>query len=656
MPSYQITSPEGKRFKVTVPDGTSKEQVLQHFQSRQVEQPKIEQPKKVEEDWFSPEAAKKRREEDIIRPLARTARSGLAFIGGVPDLIYTAGKSAYDTARTAQEKLGFEVAPELNIPSPTQGLQNIFDQLTNDVGRSQNDTQKSVDAGAEMLAGGVAKGLEKIAPSFVAKSGTDLLSNAVSGAAIESSKENTDNPVAQLMAGIIAAIATQGASGAIKSVPTKTTPPQIKAESKILQRLEDGGMSPEDLTTGRALVDVGGKNIERLGEAVANIPGKGADTAEKFVAKRVRNAGKRAKQSISDFISSGGDVQETADAILAAGRQKAAPIYKEAYSIDIIPDKELKELMQRPSMVQAARNAQRIAADEGKDISKLGTKTEFYDYVKRGLDDVVEGYRDKTTGKLVLDTQGRAIESLRKDYVNKIKTINPKYAQALKESSTYLKSEDAIREGMDFMDLNDIALRKKFKGLSKTDQELYKLGVANKLKEMVNSSGSTTNIAKKIFDKQEYKDNLRAILEPEEYGQFKRAMQQQNEEHMLNQRLLGNSRTILRKEEIDDLMREPEEVMQIITNPKAFGLKKATEIFYRAYQGINRETSGEIAKMLFEENPTKQKEILLRLQRRAAEGNKKALRGFVIWNKISDTLGRTSLLGASRVGEDDTTQ
>lgn len=42
-------------------------------------------------------------------------------------------------------------------------------------------------------------------------------------------------------------------------------------------------------------------------------------------------------------------------------------------------------------------------------VSTTRPTNQTLDYIKRGLDDVLEKYRDKTTGKLVLDTQGKAV-------------------------------------------------------------------------------------------------------------------------------------------------------------------------------------------------------------------------------------------------------
>lgn len=615
--------------------------------------PKILSQEKIREGFSIGDIPQNKAEQDAAKAmdasiLARTGRIGISAITAPSDLIYAAGTAPYNAIRGIQQAMGSDVAPPITMQSPGDYTRGVYDKYTNNVGKSEG-MAKIADTAAEYLASG--GGLGKAIPGMASNTVSDLAANAAAGAGSEYTKQQiSDSPVAQMMAGIVSALAAKSFSGGAAKAIEKTTP-IAQAEEKVVQRLNDSNVSPVSLKPGKPLVDIGGKNVERLGEAVANIPGQSADIAEKFVADRIANAGKNIKTTISDYISAGGDSNEMADAIMKAGRAKAAPKYKATYNVAIIPDKALKEIMQRPSMVQAAKNAEKIAADEGKDLSTLVTKTEFYDYVKRGLDDILEGYRDKTTGRLVLDTQGRAIEGLRKNYVDMIKQRNPLYKDALKESSTYFESKNALQNGADFLEKTPIQLRNTMNNLNKTDKELFKLGVANKLRDVVDSTNIGTDLGKKVFGKQETRDALRAVLEPKEYGQFKRSIEQQMESHKLNQKLLGNSRTILRKHEIDDLMQDPSDLINMSTNPTKFGMAKIAEFVSNKYQGLNRETSKEIAKMLFETHPQKQKDILYRLQKRASNGNKAALRGVVLWNKIGNTTKNAAVLNTINQGE-----
>src|SRR3546814_19291831 len=96
-------------------------------------------------------------------------------------------------------------------------------------------------------------------------------------------------------------------------------------------------------------------------------------------------------------------------------------------------------------MRAAYRNAARIAGEEGVEPRGLGlafndagdvvfeetpANMRTLDYIKRGLDDVLERYRDPTTGRLVLDNTGRAIDQTRRALLDELDNINPDYAKA----------------------------------------------------------------------------------------------------------------------------------------------------------------------------------------------------------------------------------
>ena len=52
------------------------------------------------------------------------------------------------------------------------------------------------------------------------------------------------------------------------------------------------------------------------------------------------------------------------------------------------------------------------------------------DYIKQGMDDVVETYRNKMTGKLELDRLGSATNNTLRTLIKRIDDVNPDYAKA----------------------------------------------------------------------------------------------------------------------------------------------------------------------------------------------------------------------------------
>lgn len=139
-------------------------------------------------------------------------------------------------------------------------------------------------------------------------------------------------------------------------------------------------------------------------------------------------------------------------------RAKAAPLYDEAYAQPPVQSDRLDALLKRPSLRKAMSRAATIAAEEGRDPAALGfdfdaagdvvrvrtPSNQTLDYVKRGLDDVLEGYRDTTTGKLRLDEGGRAILGSLNEYRGLIAPEGSAYRKALDAGGDPIRLEQAF--------------------------------------------------------------------------------------------------------------------------------------------------------------------------------------------------------------------
>jgi hypothetical protein len=116
----------------------------------------------------------------------------------------------------------------------------------------------------------------------------------------------------------------------------------------------------------------------------------------------------------------------------------------------------------KPSMeiawarVQAARAKLRAADDalgrspiEGQTAAVPGYTTQTLDYVKRGMDDVLEGQRNPITGRLVLDEAGRAQNQVRGQLLSEVDRLNPAYREARDVYAGPMQSRDALSRGQD---------------------------------------------------------------------------------------------------------------------------------------------------------------------------------------------------------------
>lgn len=123
------------------------------------------------------------------------------------------------------------------------------------------------------------------------------------------------------------------------------------------------------------------------------------------------------------------------------------------------------------------------------------------DYVKRGLDDVLEAYRDKTTGKLALDTEGHAINGTRQDFLSRVDQANPAYADARAAYAGPAQAKEALQSGMDAVSMDPDQLALNVKNASAPTMDQMRLGFQSGLNQSageVRYSGNPWN--KDLFD------------------------------------------------------------------------------------------------------------------------------------------------------------
>jgi hypothetical protein len=239
--------------------------------------------------------------------------------------------------------------------------------------------------------------------------------------------------------------------------------------------------------------------------SLARRPGQTADLLSGIVSNRQLGRPDRLLGAAQDATGISPEAaQGNIEAMVQAGRKAAGPLYKQAYAVGGVDSPKLQSMMSRPSMRSALSNAAGIAAEEGRNPSELGFKietqrvpgggstdvvsavsnptAETWDYVKRALDDGIESYRDKLTGKLNLDEQGRAQLSTLTDMRNELRTQNPAYAAALDASGDYMSLNQAYRDGGKMIAdarLTEKQFADRLSAMTPSQRDAFKGGIAN---------------------------------------------------------------------------------------------------------------------------------------------------------------------------------
>jgi len=171
------------------------------------------------------------------------------------------------------------------------------------------------------------------------------------------------------------------------------------------------------------------------------------------------------------------------------------------------PGGALATLMQRPSMRDAIPTALRLAAEEGRDPSSMGITVnaagepifqavpswQTLDYIKRGLDQNLEQYRN-VFGRLELNTQGNADNNTRNAFVRFLDDNNPLYAPARASYAEPAQALGALRQGTNFQQLGPDDIEATLRGMTPNEQTYYRVGAADALRTSAARTGNATAI------------------------------------------------------------------------------------------------------------------------------------------------------------------
>lgn len=106
------------------------------------------------------------------------------------------------------------------------------------------------------------------------------------------------------------------------------------------------------------------------------------------------------------------------------------------------------------AQLRATERGLQAAPDPAAAASVPAYTTQTLDYVKRGMDDVLEDKRNPLTGRLVLDEAGRAQNGVRGQLLSKVDRLNPDYAAARSAYAGPMASRDALARGGDAYSLH----------------------------------------------------------------------------------------------------------------------------------------------------------------------------------------------------------
>jgi len=652
MPDFIITAPDGKKFQVSAPEGATADDAMKHFMDNH--------------------AAKEFRNgplgfmDNMGRRLAGGASFGFAdeIAAGMDALTHPLlgrGSSAptigerYDA--NLQGERGIDRAFERRAP-----VLSAVGDVTGMIGGTiaapllaPGKVAGMIPAPTSMLGkmalGGTAGGAVGAVEGFGTGEGgfTNRAENAATHGAVGA---GTGALIPPMLAGV-----GKLAGPVLDKLGLRNA--DKAALNQTLRAFERDGISPEDAlaklrewraagSKPEALVDLGGENVRALASTAANLPGKSRQAAMDLVEARKGGASERVGADVARAISPSTNYAGTIDDLMTARQATAQPLYDKAYEASAWSPR-LQEFIADPIMKDGLKRGmnmlrlEAVAAGKPFNPTALGVEIDaagdvilrdvpnmrVLDAAKRGLDDILEKYRDGTTGKLNLTPEGRAIDQFRRSYLNVLDDLNPDYKTARAAWAGPTQSREAMTLGRSILSEDADITAKKIASLDPGDKEFFRAGVVKAIQDKIENTADGRNVVASFFNKPALRNKLQAAFDsPQEFARFEAAMKREMDMAATNNMISprAGSQTMRLLSGAEDMKTDPHvgPIANLLNLQFGTAAKQAlTSMLRPTSQSMNSNTADALAPLLFQQTPEETARVLRGLI--AAQGSHQAV-------------------------------
>lgn len=448
--------------------------------------------------------------------------------------------------------------------------------------------------------------------------------------------------------GVAAPVVLRGGKGVYewgkeRLFPTAATVEQ-RALGKLSRATEQARMTPQQIE--RAMAADRAMNVPSvvanvnpaladLAEAVAQRTGTGARTVEETLGRQKRGARERTYQQTAAGLKPG-NFYDDEERMVEALRRKANTQYRDAYAVGEVTDPKIMRILEAPEVKGAYETARKIADAQaslakirGEDPAQyalrdiyefvtdasgkvVGLKTSqvpdvrTLDYMKRALDAQIRaGYKSTDSATLANTT---ALKEIRNELRDTLKVTVPEYGKALKNYAGDMEVVDALRRGYnDFGKLDHEQVMKLVAGMSQSEKEAFRTGVARDIYGRVMGPSGNFNAAQRVIGSPEMEAKLQPLFDnPAEFKLFKAALTREAQMFEQANRILGGSQTAKRTQmrgELEEQSGVGEAVERAITGGFWSSL---TGLAARAVRSgeMTEKTADRLATMLMSKDPS----------------------------------------------------
>lgn len=433
--------------------------------------------------------------------------------------------------------------------------------------------------------------------------------------------------------------------------------PSNMANRAIISAANRAGITPDEMLARMqqsqvplSMADVGGVPMQRLARAVVTQEGKGSERAVSALTERQAGRGDRLVNAFRQYVSPMDDATQTIDDIIKARAAQGAPDYQAAMEMAPVTNENLQRMVKDPliqrglargrEIMRIEANArgtpfdpndyvlgQRVAGRTSPSYSERMSGYKPQDIIERtvesfpnmralqaakiGLDDILEGYRDPVTQRLNLDQRGRAINELRRSFLNELEKVNPAYAEANRNWGAATDLKNAVDRGRSFLrgdiDLNERAIA----SLTPAEKAMFRVGAARELRRQVETTRGTNDALRKFFGTTEQTRRLRALFDSnEDFMNFQKVLLDEQLAQRTEGTMLGGSQTANKQQELGMLAG----AYQAPTSASNFTANILRGLGNMAVGGSRTRRADELAPLLYGTNPAEVADRLLQIQ------------------------------------------
>ena len=403
----------------------------------------------------------------------------------------------------------------------------------------------------------------------------------------------------------------KGAYNVIKKPFSKKTASEVLAKrlpanktAEILEKLKNA--DPNDPAI---IPDLAGNSIRGLTRAVSKQTPEAKDIITEALEGRSEDAVRRVQDTLSKDISDVDSYFGKLDDLIEGRKIIADPLYKKAFAqgttLDFSKNKALFKKIE-PDIKDARSKFRMGKAPAKTDKKQLSTKElnegkisnnslVMLDAAKRILDDKIG-----VAIRQGENQQSRVLLGIKKELVDKLDELNPYYKKARQVFSDFSSIKNAQESGLQFNKLRPQEIAKELKNMTQGEKDAYRIGVREKLSEIINKTSDGADPAKRIFGNTEIRNKLKAVIGNEKrYNDFKERMTGEIQAAKTKFEVLGGSKTDINQANEGQFLDTIANVgVGVATGGKASLIHAAVSSLRNTMAGLSKKNAKQLAVVL----------------------------------------------------------